>query len=51
MTTQGLQSRAGAVTFKGNPMTLLGPALKAGDAAPDFHLTAGDLGVVTWIGR
>jgi thiol peroxidase len=46
MTTQDLQQRAGAITFKGNPMTLLGPALKAGDAAPDFHLTGGDLGVV-----
>jgi len=47
MTTQNLQERAGAVTFKGNPMTLLGPGLKVGDAAPDFHLTAGDLKVVT----
>ena len=46
MTTQDLQQRSGAITFKGNPMTLLGPALKAGDAAPDFHLTGGDLGVV-----
>jgi thioredoxin-dependent peroxiredoxin len=46
MTTQDLQERKGAITFKGNPMTLLGPALKAGDAAPDFHLTGGDLGVV-----
>ncbi len=43
MTTQNLHERAGAVTFKGNPMTLLGPALKAGDAAPDFHLTNGEL--------
>jgi len=47
MTTQDLQQRAGAITFKGNPMTLLGPALKVGDAAPDFHLTGGDLSVVT----
>jgi thiol peroxidase len=46
MTTQDLQQRTGAITFKGNPMTLLGPELKAGDAAPDFHLTGGDLGVV-----
>lgn len=45
MTTQNLQERSGAVTFKGKPMTLLGPALKAGDPAPDFHLTAGDLSV------
>jgi thiol peroxidase len=47
MTTQNLPERAGAVTFKGKPMTLLGPALAAGDAAPDFHLTAGDLSIVT----
>lgn len=47
MTTQNLQERAGAVTFKGKPMTLLGPALSAGDAAPAFHLTAGDLSVAS----
>lgn len=47
MTTQNLQERTGAVTFKGKPMTLLGPSLKAGEAAPDFHLTAGDLSVLT----
>src|SRR5271155_1184852 len=46
MTTQNLHERAGAITFKGKPMTLLGPALKAGDAAPDFHLTGGDLSMV-----
>jgi thioredoxin-dependent peroxiredoxin len=47
MTTQGLNERAGEVTFKGKPMRLIGPALRAGDAAPDFHLTAADLSVVT----
>jgi thioredoxin-dependent peroxiredoxin len=47
MTTQNLQERSGAVTFKGKPMTLLGPALQAGNAAPDFHLTGGDLSVAT----
>ncbi|UFS71486.1 thiol peroxidase [Geomonas sp. RF6] len=26
------------VTFKGNPVTLVGPELKVGDAAPDFSL-------------
>lgn len=30
--------RAGAVTFKGNPMTLIGPEVKAGQPAPEFHL-------------
>ena len=28
--------RAGATTMRGNPLTLVGPELKAGDAAPDF---------------
>jgi thiol peroxidase len=28
--------RPGAVTLKGNPMTLVGPELKPGDPAPDF---------------
>jgi thiol peroxidase len=44
--SQQLNSRSAAITFKGNPMTLLGPALQAGDPAPDFHLTAGDLSVM-----
>jgi thiol peroxidase len=29
--------RSGATTLRGNPMTVLGPELKAGDKAPDFH--------------
>ena len=28
--------RAGATTMQGNPLTLVGPELKAGDAAPNF---------------
>lgn len=28
--------RPGATTLKGNPLTVLGPALKPGDKAPDF---------------
>jgi thiol peroxidase len=31
-------SRAGAVTFKGTPLTLVGQAVSAGQAAPDFTL-------------
>ena len=31
-------SRSGAVTFKGNPMTLAGNAVTAGQKAPDFKL-------------
>ena len=41
--------RPGAITFKGNPMTLVGPELKVGDRAPDFQLQAADdLSTVTW---
>ena len=31
-------SRSGAVTFKGNPLTLAGEAVQIGQAAPDFTL-------------
>ncbi len=31
-------SRAGAVTFKGTPLTLVGEAVSVGQAAPDFTL-------------
>ena len=31
-------SRTGAVTFKGNPMTLAGQAVQVGQTAPDFTL-------------
>ncbi|MCA9245935.1 MAG: thiol peroxidase [Planctomycetales bacterium] len=31
-------SRTGVITFKGNPLTLAGNEVKAGDAAPDFTL-------------
>ena len=31
-----MQKRPNAVTFKGNPLSLVGPQLKAGDKAPDF---------------
>lgn len=34
----GAQERAGATTFKGNPLTLLGPELKVGDKAPEFEV-------------
>jgi len=32
------QERTGVATFKGNPLTLVGPELKAGDQAPDFSI-------------
>ncbi|MBI4296702.1 MAG: thiol peroxidase [Chloroflexi bacterium] len=33
-----MMERKGAVTFKGSPMTLLGPEIKVGQKAPDFKL-------------
>ncbi len=38
--------RSGAVTFQGNPLTLLGEELKVGDKAPDVELLANDLSPV-----
>ncbi|WP_027094380.1 thiol peroxidase [Cohnella thermotolerans] len=32
------QERTNVATFKGNPLTLIGPELKVGDQAPDFQL-------------
>lgn len=39
--------RSGAVTLKGNPVDLVGPELKPGDAAPDFTLQNNALADVT----
>ncbi len=36
-----------AITFKGNPLTLIGAELKVGEKAPDFKLLANDLSEVT----
>ncbi|MBI5640035.1 MAG: thiol peroxidase [Nitrospirae bacterium] len=36
-------ARTGIVTVKGNPLTLLGPALRVGDKAPDFTVLDGEL--------
>ncbi|MBB6633998.1 thiol peroxidase [Cohnella thailandensis] len=33
------QERANVATFKGNPLTLVGPELKVGEQAPDFQLS------------
>ena len=38
-----MTERAAAITLKGNPMTLVGEELKAGDKAPDFKLKAIDM--------
>ena len=42
-----MQERKGAVTLRGNPMTLVGPELKPGDKAPNFTVTANDMKPVT----
>src|SRR3990167_6117941 len=42
-----MTERHGAVTMRGNPLTLLGPELRAGDTAPDFKLVGNDLKPVT----
>ena len=41
-----MQKRAEAVTFKGKPLTLVGPQLKAGDRAPDFECVSSGLEIV-----
>ncbi len=42
-----MQERKGIVTFKGNPMTLLGPEIRVGDKAPDFRVVDTALTPVT----
>lgn len=42
-----MQERTGIVTFKGKPVTLLGPEIRVGDKAPDFQVVDGALAPVT----
>src|SRR5579863_3891933 len=39
--------RKNSVTFKNNPLTLIGPEIKVGQKAPEFTALAGDLSPVT----
>jgi thiol peroxidase len=41
------EERNNIVTFKGNPATLLGPNIKVGDSAPEFHVVDNNLQPVT----
>jgi thioredoxin-dependent peroxiredoxin len=41
------EERKGAVTMRGNPMTLVGPELKTGQKAPNFTLVGKDMKPVT----
>src|SRR5258708_16029802 len=38
--------RKNGTTFKGNPLTLIGPEIKVGQTAPEFTALAGDLSPV-----
>ena len=42
-----MSERKGLVTMKGNPVTLVGNEIKAGDKVPNFSIVANDLSVVT----
>ncbi|HEY0829467.1 MAG TPA: thiol peroxidase [Bacilli bacterium] len=42
-----VQERSGIATFKGNPITLIGPSLKVGDKAPNFKVNKDLLTEVT----
>jgi thiol peroxidase len=41
------EERKGAITMRGNPMTLVGPELKPGQKAPSFTLVGKDMRAVT----
>jgi thiol peroxidase len=41
-----MEERKGMITMKGNPLTLLGKALKVGDRAPDFGVSDNNLSPV-----
>jgi thioredoxin-dependent peroxiredoxin len=41
------EERKGAVTMRGNPLTLVGPELKPGQKAPNFSLVGKDMKPVT----
>jgi thiol peroxidase len=41
-----MQKRANAATFKGKPLTLVGPQLKPGDRAPEFECVTSGLEIL-----
>ncbi len=45
--TASSTERQGAATFKGNPLTLIGPDIKVGSKAPEFQVLAQDLTPIT----
>lgn len=44
-----MTERKGVITFQGNPLTLIGPELKAGDKAPGFRMVDTGLKPVTLV--
>jgi thiol peroxidase len=42
-----MSERSGVITFKGNPMTLVGGEVKVGDTLPSFKVVGQDLGDIT----
>ena len=46
-TASGTQERKGIVTFKGNPLTLLGPEVKTGVKAPGFQVLGQELSPIS----
>jgi thiol peroxidase len=42
-----MQERKGVITFKGGPLTLIGPEIKVGDSAPNFKVLTNSLQEVT----
>ena len=42
-----MKERAGLITMKGNPLTLIGKKLKVGETAPEFGALDNDLSPVT----
>lgn len=44
-TAPSAAERSGVITFKGNPLTLVGPEVRVGQPAPDFQAVAQDLSI------
>jgi thiol peroxidase len=47
MTTSQFPETPNGVTFRGTPMTLVGPKVIVGEPAPDFRLTTGAMATMT----
>ncbi len=43
-----MQERKGVITFKGGPLTLIGPDIKVGDTAPNFKVLTNSYKKLPW---